>query len=43
MAIAARQYPFAAVLACMDSRAPTEIIFDQGLGDVFGVRVAGSS
>jgi carbonic anhydrase len=36
------QYPFAAVLACMDSRAPTEILFDQGLGDVFGVRVAGN-
>lgn len=42
LATSAGQYPFAAVLACMDSRAPTEIIFDQGLGDVFGVRVAGN-
>lgn len=42
LATASGQYPFAAVLACMDSRAPTEIIFDQGLGDVFGVRVAGN-
>jgi carbonic anhydrase len=41
-ATAAGQYPFAAVLACMDSRAPIEIVFDQGLGDVFGVRVAGN-
>jgi hypothetical protein len=36
------QYPFAAILACMDSRAPIEIIFDQGIGDVFGIRIAGS-
>jgi carbonic anhydrase len=42
IATAAGQYPFAAVLACMDSRAPIEIVFDQGLGDVFGVRVAGN-
>jgi carbonic anhydrase len=42
VATSSGQYPFAAVLACMDSRAPTEIIFDQGLGDVFGVRVAGN-
>ena len=41
-ATAAGQFPFAAVLACMDSRAPVEIVFDQGLGDVFGVRVAGN-
>src|SRR5262249_45240471 len=41
-ATASGQYPFAAVLACMDSRAPIEVIFDQGLGDVFGVRVAGN-
>ncbi|MFI5217373.1 MAG: carbonic anhydrase family protein [Candidatus Limnocylindria bacterium] len=41
-ATASGQYPFAAVLACMDSRAPIEIVFDQGLGDVFGVRVAGN-
>lgn len=41
-ATAAGQYPFAAVLGCMDSRAPIEILFDQGVGDVFGVRVAGN-
>jgi len=42
VATASGQFPFAAVLACMDSRAPIEIVFDQGLGDVFGVRVAGN-
>jgi carbonic anhydrase len=42
MATASGQYPFAAVLGCMDSRAPIEILFDQGLGDVFGVRIAGN-
>jgi len=36
------QYPFAAVLSCSDSRLPPEIIFDQGLGDLFVVRVAGN-
>ena len=41
-ATASGQYPFAAVLGCMDSRAPIEIVFDQGLGDVFGIRVAGN-
>jgi carbonic anhydrase len=41
-ATASGQFPFAAVLSCMDSRAPVEIIFDQGLGDVFSVRVAGN-
>jgi carbonic anhydrase len=41
-ATASGQYPFAAVLGCMDSRAPIEIVFDQGLGDLFGVRVAGN-
>jgi carbonic anhydrase len=41
-ATASGQFPFAAVLGCMDSRAPSEILFDQGLGDVFGVRVAGN-
>lgn len=41
-ATAPGQYPFAAVLACMDSRAPVEIVFDQGLGDMFGIRVAGN-
>ena len=41
-ATAPGQYPFAAVLGCMDSRAPVEIVFDQGLGDIFGIRVAGN-
>ncbi|RPI85846.1 MAG: carbonic anhydrase [Chloroflexi bacterium] len=36
------QHPFAAVLGCADSRIPPEIIFDQGLGDIFTVRVAGN-
>lgn len=36
------QNPFAAVLGCSDSRVPVEIVFDQGLGDLFIVRVAGS-
>lgn len=36
------QHPFAAVLGCADSRVPPEIIFDQGLGDLFTVRVAGN-
>jgi carbonic anhydrase len=41
-ATASGQYPFAVILACMDSRAPIEIIFDQGIGDVFGIRIAGN-
>lgn len=36
------QYPFASVLGCADSRVPAEIIFDQGLGDLFVVRLAGN-
>lgn len=36
------QYPFACVLACSDSRTTTELIFDQGLGDIFSVRLAGN-
>lgn len=36
------QHPMAAVLSCVDSRTPAEIIFDLGLGDVFNVRVAGN-
>jgi len=36
------QYPFAAVLSCMDSRSSPEIVFDQGIGDLFVVRVAGN-
>ncbi len=42
VATASGQYPFAAVLGCMDSRVPIEVVFDQGIGDVFGVRVAGN-
>lgn len=36
------QAPFATVLGCSDSRVPTEIVFDQGLGDLFVIRVAGN-
>ena len=36
------QYPFAAVLGCIDSRVPPEVIFDQGIGDIFTGRVAGN-
>lgn len=36
------QWPFAAVLGCIDSRVPVEVVFDQGLGDVFSARVAGN-
>ena len=36
------QHPFAVVLSCSDSRVPPEIIFDQGIGDLFVVRVAGN-
>lgn len=38
----AGQEPFAIILGCSDSRAPAEIIFDQGLGDLFVIRVAGN-
>src|SRR2546423_6544840 len=41
-ALAERQEPFAIVLGCSDSRVPAEIVFDQGLGDLFVVRVAGN-
>ncbi len=41
-AVAHGQHPFAAVLACSDSRTPPEILFDRGLGDLFVVRVAGN-
>ncbi|WP_026099951.1 carbonic anhydrase [Fortiea contorta] len=40
--VAKAQYPFAAILGCADSRVPTELIFDQGIGDLFVVRVAGN-
>ena len=36
------QHPYAAILSCLDSRIPTEIVFDQGIGDVFVGRVAGN-
>jgi len=36
------QWPFATVLSCIDSRTSTELIFDQGLGDVFSIRIAGN-
>lgn len=36
------QYPFAAILSCMDSRTSAELIFDQGLGDIFSIRIAGN-
>jgi carbonic anhydrase len=36
------QHPLAAVLACIDSRVPTELLFDKGLGDIFSVRVGGN-
>jgi carbonic anhydrase len=40
--VAAGQEPFAAILGCSDSRVPVEIVFDQGLGDLFVIRVAGN-
>lgn len=40
--LAAHQAPFAIILGCADSRVPPEVIFDQGLGDLFVVRVAGN-
>lgn len=40
--VAKGQHPFASVLSCADSRVPVEIIFDQGLGDIFVVRNAGN-
>ncbi|HEX6335194.1 MAG TPA: carbonic anhydrase, partial [Flavisolibacter sp.] len=36
------QYPFAVVLSCMDSRTSVELIFDQGLGEIFSIRIAGN-
>ncbi len=40
--VAAGQEPFAIILGCSDSRVPAEIVFDQGLGDLFVIRVAGN-
>ena len=36
------QFPFAAVVSCIDSRIPTEVVFDKGIGDIFNARVAGN-
>ena len=41
-ALMAGQEPFAIILGCSDSRVPAEIVFDQGLGDLFVIRVAGN-
>lgn len=41
-AVAAGQEPFAIILGCSDSRVPAEIVFDQGLGELFVIRVAGN-
>ncbi len=38
----AGQFPFAIILSCIDSRTSAELIFDQGLGDIFSVRIAGN-
>src|SRR6184192_4185539 len=40
--LANTQHPFATIVSCSDSRVPPEIVFDQGLGDLFVVRVAGN-
>lgn len=42
MNLAQEQRPFAIILGCSDSRVPAEIVFDQGLGDLFVIRVAGN-
>jgi len=36
------QHPFAVILSCIDSRTSPELIFDQGIGDIFGIRIAGN-
>lgn len=41
-AVAPKQYPFATILTCSDSRVGPEVVFDQGIGDLFVVRVAGN-
>jgi carbonic anhydrase len=41
-ATASGQYPFAVVLGCIDSRVPPELVFDQGIGDIFSPRIAGN-
>jgi len=42
LALSSSQEPFAVILGCSDSRVPVEIVFDQGLGDLFVIRVAGN-
>jgi carbonic anhydrase len=42
MELASGQEPFATILGCSDSRVPAEIVFDQGLGDLFVIRIAGN-
>lgn len=41
-ATAGGQFPFAAVLGCIDSRVPPELVFDQRIGDIFSIRIAGN-
>ena len=36
------QYPYATVLSCIDSRVSAELVFDQGIGDIFSIRIAGN-
>jgi len=36
------QYPFGTILSCIDSRSPSEFVFDQGIGDIFNARIAGN-
>lgn len=36
------QFPFATILSCIDSRVPSELVFDQGIGDLFNARIAGN-
>lgn len=40
--VAQAQHPFVTILSCADSRVPAEILFDQGIGDIFDVRIAGN-
>jgi carbonic anhydrase len=41
-ATATGQFPFAGILGCIDSRVPPEVVFDQGIGDIFSARIAGN-
>ena len=42
LATSTGQFPFAVVLSCIDSRVPAELVFDQGIGDIFSTRIAGN-